>query len=251
LPLVPAASYRSCITSERLTLHADRQEANADACVRRGGKAALAPWCSATLTPVSHREHPSTEAACPVQTDMWSKPGKRWLRYRPPRTAAADWPAGKPLMMRCSLGRRTENTVPERSHISHMQSLPATWRSMSRPADGGAIERTFAAGRPRSAEPGMAGTLGPQRHLPHSTFLFTLKFPMRFSASTTGLVGRDFHLLDVRYPQVYRTQPGGANRRLRGGKRAGQGRNAVRRQATFSPLRGKCKRGGTGGRFDA
>src|SRR5690348_7668985 len=55
---------------------------------------------------------------------------------------------------------------------------------------------------------GFGEGLPSENDLPHSTFLFTLKFPMRFSASTTGLEGRDFHLLDVRYPQVYRTQPG-------------------------------------------
>ena len=51
--------------------------------------------------------------------------------------------------------------------------------------------------------------------MPQETFLFTLKSPMRFSVSSHGL-RRTFHLLDVRYPQVYRTQPLGASRKLTG-----------------------------------
>jgi len=49
--------------------------------------------------------------------------------------------------------------------------------------------------------------------MPQPTFLFTLKSPMRFSVSSRGL-RQTFHLLDVRYPQVYRTQPLGARRKL-------------------------------------
>ena len=51
--------------------------------------------------------------------------------------------------------------------------------------------------------------------MPQETFLFTLKYPMRFSVSSNGL-RHAFHLLDVRYPQVYRTQPLGASRKLTG-----------------------------------
>ena len=54
------------------------------------------------------------------------------------------------------------------------------------------------------------------KEMPQETFLFTLKCPMRFSVSSHGL-RRTFHLLDVRYPQVYRTQPLGASRKLTGG----------------------------------
>ena len=53
------------------------------------------------------------------------------------------------------------------------------------------------------------------KEMPQETFLFTLKYPMRFSLSSHGL-RRTFHLLDVRYPQVYRTQPLGATRKLSG-----------------------------------
>ncbi len=53
------------------------------------------------------------------------------------------------------------------------------------------------------------------KEMPQETFLFTLKSPMRFSVSSNGL-RRTFHLLDVRYPQVYRTQPLGATRKLTG-----------------------------------
>ena len=52
--------------------------------------------------------------------------------------------------------------------------------------------------------------------MPQATFLFTLKSPMRFSVSNHGL-RQTFHLLDVRYPQVYRTQPLGASRKLSAG----------------------------------
>jgi hypothetical protein len=50
--------------------------------------------------------------------------------------------------------------------------------------------------------------------LPQPTFLFSLKSPMRFSASTPRH-RQGFYLLDVRYPQVYRTQPGGATTKVR------------------------------------
>src|SRR6266851_1211963 len=53
------------------------------------------------------------------------------------------------------------------------------------------------------------------KEMPKETFLFTLKYPMRFSVSSHGS-RRTFHLLDVRYPQVYRTQPLGATRKLSG-----------------------------------
>ncbi len=65
------------------------------------------------------------------------------------------------------------------------------------------------------------------KEMPQETFLFTLKSPMRFSVSSHGL-RRTFHLLDVRYPQVYRTQPLGArwgldttSREAVGGRRIG------------------------------
>ena len=43
--------------------------------------------------------------------------------------------------------------------------------------------------RPRARPALSAGQHGQQKNLPHPTFLFTLKFPMRFSASTASLGG--------------------------------------------------------------
>src|SRR5215472_11519815 len=69
--------------------------------------------------------------------------------------------------------------------------------------------------------------------LPQPTFLFSLKSPMRFSASTPRH-RQGFYLLDVRYPQVHGTQPGGATTKVRRVRRAVNQRKGVRRQATFS-----------------
>ena len=71
--------------------------------------------------------------------------------------------------------------------------------------------------------------------MPQETFLFTLKYPMRFSVSSNGL-RRTFHLLDVRYPQVYRTQPLGASRKLTGGYGDVNGKKNQAARQTFVGL---------------
>ncbi|HVH63824.1 MAG TPA: hypothetical protein VNA65_09495, partial [Candidatus Dormibacteraeota bacterium] len=54
--------------------------------------------------------------------------------------------------------------------------------------------------------------------------------PYAFFGFHPGLP-RTFHLLDVRYPQVYRTQPLGATRKLTGAKKAvNNKKNGIARQ---------------------